>query len=305
MRYNNFCFCTLATGKRYRSHAKMLASDILQHSPGTQFIILTDKPIEFQQHSNVQAYYHKIQSIKGYHDKLFVLQKALELYDTCIFLDSDVRILGTVPHDMEFLPGITARTGCYIIKHNSSSDYIKQKHLPLVLELGRKLSINLDQTKWLHEFMFALKKDNGKEIEFLRLWSKISYIFESKGIYDGEGSIMGLCAAASGLTIRFDSHDRFPFFKDLIETVRIKRGQSNASDKQHLFDIHKNIEYPKRSLWQKGVDKIIQQMLLVYRLLKLKLITRQEKYLIEMLATNYPTASLQEVPTRIKSTSRV
>lgn len=274
MRYNNFCFCTLATGKRYRTHAKMLANDLEKHSPSTEFIVLTDKPIEFKEFSNVQAFHHKIQSIKGYHDKLFVLQKALELYDTCIFLDSDVRILGTVPSDMEFLPGITARTGSNIIKHNSASDYRKQKYLPIILELGQKLSINLEQTSWIHEFMFTLKKDNGKEEELLRLWSDISQIFEKKGIYNGEGSIIGLSAAASGLTIRYDSQDRFPFFKDLIERVRIKNEQSKASEKQYLFDIHNSIEYPQRSLWKKAVDKLTEQAVFFYRLLKLQFRSR-------------------------------
>lgn len=271
MRSNNFCFCTLATGKRYRTHAKMLANDIQKHSPTTQFIVLTDKPIEFQEYSNVQAFYHKIQSIKGYHDKLFVLQKALELYDTSIFLDSDVRIIGTVSSDMEFLPGITARTGTNIIKHNSASDRAKQKYLPVILELGEKLSINLEQTSWIHEFMFALKKDNGKELEFFRLWSDISQIFELKGIYNGEGSIIGLSAAASGLTIRYDSHDRFPFFKDLIERVRIQKGQSKATEKQYLFDSHNSIEYPQRSLGKKAVDKLTEQAVFFYRLLRLQL----------------------------------
>lgn len=277
MRYNNFCFCTLATGKRYRTHAKILANDIQKHSPGTQFIVLTDKPIEFQEYSNIQVFYHKTQSIKGYHDKVFVLQKALELYDTCIFLDSDVRILGTVPADMEFLPGITARTGCNIIKHNSSGNNLKQKNLPLILELGQKLSINLEKTGWIHEFMFAFKKDNGKELEFFRLWLEISKIFEKKGIYNSEGSIIGLSAAASGLTIRYDSHDRFPFFKDLIERVRIQKGQSKASEKQYLFDIQNRIEYPQGSVWKKGVDKLTQQVVFFSRLLRLKFQSIQEK----------------------------
>ena len=37
------CFCTLALGKRYRSHAFLLAEDIEKHSPGIYLIVLTDK----------------------------------------------------------------------------------------------------------------------------------------------------------------------------------------------------------------------------------------------------------------------
>ncbi|BCL37273.1 hypothetical protein [Nostoc sp. MS1] len=256
----------------------MLADDIQKHSHNTQFIILTDKPAEFKQYSHVQAFYHRLQSVKGYHDKRFVLQKALELYDTCIFLDSDVRILSTVSADMEFLPGITARAGCNILKHNNS-DQLKQKKLPLFLELSQKLSIDLENTGWLHEFMFTLKKDHGKEIEFLKLWGEISKVFELQGIYNGEGSIIGLASAASGLTIRYDSHDRFLFFKDIIEKVRIQKCQSQANEKQHLFDIHRSIEYPQRSVWEKGTDKLIKKTVFMYRLLRLKFITSQEDFL--------------------------
>ncbi len=91
-----------------------------------------------------------------------------------------------------------------------------------------------------------------------------------EGIYDGEGNVMRLAAAKAGLTIRFDSEDSFPFFKDKIEQVRVKAGQSNLADKQIYFQMHKEIEFPKRPILRKIVDKINRKVVFFYRLLKLR-----------------------------------
>ncbi|MBW4649811.1 MAG: hypothetical protein KME06_14130 [Kastovskya adunca ATA6-11-RM4] len=269
-----FCFCTLAVGNRYRTHAQMLAKDIQQYSPATTFVVLTDRPTDFQEYSHVLAFKHRLQSIKGYHDKRFALAKALTLFDTCIFLDSDMRIIDFVPTDMEWLPGITARTGCNILKHNVDSN--KRKALSVIEEVAQKLDLDLQKTQWFHEFMFTLRKQAGAEIEFLKLWETISYFFEMQGVYSGQGNVMGLAAAKAGLEIRIESTDRFLFFKDNLEKERIKKGQSKLKEKQVYFDIHKKIEYPERPIWRKGIDKLIKKAGFIYRLSRLKILAKQD-----------------------------
>jgi hypothetical protein len=259
----------------------MLASDIQQHSPATSFVILTDKPTDFENFSHVIAYKHRLQSLKGFHDKRFVIEKSLTLFDTCIFLDADVRILGSVPTEMEWLSGITARTGCNILEHNSRSK--QRKALPVIEKVAQKLDISLEQTKWFHEFMFTVRKQAGAEAEFLRLWQTISYFFEMEGIYDGAGNVMGLAAAKAGLTVRFDSEDRFPFFKDNIEQVRIKTGQSNLKEKHIYFDIHKEIENPKHPTWRKGINKLTKKAVFLYRLLRLRYFVKKDSGFQELL----------------------
>ena len=81
----DYCFCTLAVGKRYRNHAKILAKDIQVNAPHVSFIVLTDEPADFQEYSHVIAIKHRLQSVKGYHDKRFVIEKSLERFDTCVF----------------------------------------------------------------------------------------------------------------------------------------------------------------------------------------------------------------------------
>lgn len=107
----NFCFCTLALGKKYSALASLLAKDIEIYSPNTSFIILTDHPEEFSKYRQVLVFKHEQQGVKCYHDKRFAIAKALSLFNSCIFIDSDMRILASVPEDMQWLltPGISAR----------------------------------------------------------------------------------------------------------------------------------------------------------------------------------------------------
>ncbi len=263
-----YCFCTLAVGKRYRTHARILAKDIQEQAPNVNFVILTDKPADFVDYSHVIAIKHRLQSIKGYHDKRFVIEKSLEKFHTCVFLDSDVRIIGKVAEELDWLPGITARTGCNILKHNEESKL--RTEFAVIEKVAKKLNINLQKTKWFHEFMFVVKKQAGKEQVFLKNWQEISYIFEMEGIYDGEGNVMGLAALKADFPIRFDSEDRFPFFKDNIERIRLKSGQSNLTEKQIYFDMHRSVEYPNRSIVIKILNKINQKVIFFYRLLRLR-----------------------------------
>lgn len=269
-----FCFCTLAVGHRYRAHAELLVQDIQEHMPSTALCILTDRPEQFSEFPRVLAFKHQLQSVKGYHDKRFVLEKSLSLFESCMFLDADVRVLGSVTKEMQWSPGITARAGTDLV---SRMKIIRnQKETRVIKEAAKKLNIDLEKVQWLHEFMFVMKRQNGLEAEFFRLWQTTSYFFESQGIYHGECYSMGLAAAQIGMKIDYFREDRFPFFKDNIERIRINKGQSNHEEKQIYFDVHKEIEYPKRSSLKKVKDKLSQKTVFYYRLLKLRTFARKD-----------------------------
>ena len=121
-----------------------------------------------------------------------------------------------------------------------------------------------------------MKRQNGLEEDFFELWQTISYFFELQGIYDGEGSVMGLAAARIGMTFDFFREDKFLFFKDNIERVRVKNGQSSLQDKQIYFDIHKKIESPKSFIWDKVRNKLIKKAVFYYRLLRLRFFVKQD-----------------------------
>ena len=272
--FQEFCFCTLAVGDRYRAHAQVLARDIHKHMPSKTLCVLTDQPKQFAEFPHVLAFKHHLQSVKGYHDKRFVLEKSLSLFESCMFLDSDVRVLGTTFEDLKWSPGITARAGANLADRMQT--ITNQKEIKVIKEAAQKLNVDIQQAQWLHEFMFVMKRQNGLEGDFFELWQTISYFFEMQGIYDGEGYAMGLAAARIRMTFTFSREDAFPFFKDNIEKVRVKNGQSSLQDKQIYFDIHREIEYPKHSLWEKVQNKLSKQAVFYYRLLRLRIFVKKD-----------------------------
>ena len=271
-----FCFATLAVGKRYREHAKVLSADIQKHCSNIPLIVLTDKPQDFATYPQVLAFLHRLESVKGYHDKRFVIEKALNLFDSCIMIDADMRILGTLPQ-RDYPSGILARTGCNVIKHNSKKSL--QKTNLLIKKVAKQLDINLEQTYWFHEFMFVVTKQNGVEWEFLKIWELLADCFEREGIYYGEGTVMGLAAQKAGLTIKIDRGDKFLFFKDKIERSRIKIGQSNLQDKQKYFEEHRQIETSYSSFLNKKLEKLTGRLAFSYRKLRLKFLKSRQLHI--------------------------
>ena len=269
-----FCFCTLAVGDSYCAHAQMLAQDIQTHMPGTQLCVLTDQPEKFKEFTHVLAFKHHIQSVQGFHDKRFVLEKALSLFESCMFLDSDVRVLGPIIGEMNWAPGITARAGTNLIKHMGNTR--DPKKLEVIKAAAQKLDIDLKQVQWFHEFMFVMKRQNGLEKEFFQLWQTISYFFEVRGIYRGEGYSMGLAAAHIGMKIDFFQGDKFQFFKDKIERVKIKKGRSDLQEKKIYFDTHQNIEHASRPRHKKIAKKLINPIVFYYRLLRLRIFMEKD-----------------------------
>jgi hypothetical protein len=267
----DFCFCTLAVGSRYRAHAELLAQDLQQYAPTIPLLVLTDRPQQFAPYPQVIAIKHFLQSVKGYHDKRLVLQAASDRYEICTFLDADVRILGPVSLAamLEFPPGLTARFGCGILKHNQHTKV--RKALPLIQSVAQALNLDLDQVIWFHEFMFTLRRQDGREQEFFEYWKKIAYYFELNDIYDGEGNVIGLSAAAAGLNIGFRRMDLYPYFKDKIEKEQIRAGKADPQMKRSYFDVHHTIEYPPQNLANKAVLKLQKQADVHYRRLRLQL----------------------------------
>lgn len=266
-RVSTLCFCTLAVGHRYRAHAQLLAADIQQHLPDRPLVVLTDRPEEFTEFPHVLAYRHRLQSVLGYHDKLNVIERAISIFETCIFLDSDIRVLGPASTAIEFPQGLTGRFGCSILKHNQHTKV--RPALPLIQTSAQQLGLDLNSVIWLHECLFTVRRQNGLEKEFLNYWKVLAYYFQMNNIYAGEGNVMGLAAAAAGLNTGFQREDAFPFFKDVIEKERIKKGESTLSLNAPIFKTHKHVEYPHRSFSTKVIHKLQHQLGFYYRWIKM------------------------------------
>lgn len=278
----DFCFCTFAANKVYRNLAKELASDLGKYSPGTTFIIFTDNPSEFSNYSNVLVFKHKRQGVLYYHERRFAIAKALSMFNSCIYLDADVRICAPVPEDMQWLPGITARSSTTMIKHIQGLLKKTDPPRPSIIKLfefikkmGQKLDLDVesDQVTFINEFLFVVTKDAGKEVEFLKQWEKLALYAEVNGYHKHPAYAMGLAAAKVGFPVRHDVMEGIDFFDDRIERVRISKGQSDPKAKQVYFETQKKIEYPKRSIAEKIIIKVGKYVEYYYHLIRLIITT--------------------------------
>lgn len=279
---NSFCFCTLALGKKYRALASLLAKDLDKYSPNTRFVILTDNPHDFSKYSQVLAFKHQQQGVKCYHDKRFAIAKALSLFNSCIFLDSDMRILAPVPEDLPWLmlPGITARACINMPKKFAKVDAgTADARLHREFQFTQKAAqtLNMDaqweDIKFIHEYLFSVTKESGKELEFLQQWDVLARYFELNGVYDGEGNAIGLAASKAGLPVRWSEMPGISFFNNKIEFVRIQKGQSNIDEMSVYFEEHGKIAHRKRSLPEKVVFKLGEAIMHFYRALRLRIVT--------------------------------
>ncbi|HEY9651561.1 MAG TPA: hypothetical protein V6C95_12910 [Coleofasciculaceae cyanobacterium] len=197
----DFGFCTLALRPKYRLLAKQLAQDLETYSPGTVLVIGTDEPQDFEACSNVWAFQlHQRGIFHCYHDKRFVIQEALLKCRSAIMIDADTRIAQEVPSHIQWSPGITGRNQ-NIREHITK--YTPER-LEIIEKVANKLSVQLDDARWIGESLFVVSQDNGKEIEFINIWGKIGDYLELKGIHAGSGNAIGLAAAKVGWTIHED-----------------------------------------------------------------------------------------------------
>lgn len=215
----NVCFCTLAIHKPYRRRAQLLLAD----APDVPWIVLTDEPNDFSGPA-VRAIRHQptgpmaidfltkrvppIGNGRGqpaYHDKRFALEAALQEFDTAILIDADSRF--ERPPTLSPFPA-----GISVVKElqTSVADHLSrwgQHRLPVFQELALDLFGDVDALKsarWCSEALIAVTKD-GRESKFFEAWSRAAEFLQSRGVFSGEGGVIGLAAARAGWTVNYKS----------------------------------------------------------------------------------------------------
>ncbi len=209
-----FCFCTLAIHEPYRRRARVLFAD----APMVDWIVLTDEPDDFAdlpvraiRHSPtgpmaVDYLVHLKSTGNGrgaaaYHDKRFALLAALEDFDTAIYVDADSRIsslpsLGVFPSGLAVMP----------IVRNSVAEHLNHWgswRRPVFVDLARHLTGNddvLHSALWCPESVIAITRDR-RETRFFEAWSIGADFLQSRGVYSGEGGVIGLAAAYAGWSV--------------------------------------------------------------------------------------------------------
>jgi hypothetical protein len=192
-----------------------------------------------------------------------------------MFLDADMRILAPFQLGEDWTPGIAARSCSSISKHFATQ--IKptkqaQRKLAVVQKAAHKLNLDLqdEQIKFVHEFLFVVTKDSGKEATFLTVWEQLGRLFELNGLYSDEGHAIGLAAAKAGLRVNHNPMKDFEFFKDKIEQVKIKTGQSESHKTVAYFETRKQLACSDRPLFQKAVAKLHKYVRLIDRTTRLR-----------------------------------
>lgn len=212
------CFCTLAIHAPYRRRARLLCAD----APGVRWVVLTDEPEEFAglpiralRHAPTGPmavdYLSRLpptgegRGAAAYHDKRFALLAALEDSETALYVDADSRIaaplrLGRFPPGLAVLP----------VVRKSVADHLGacgSWRLPAFVDLARHLTGAEDilrTARWCHEALVAVTKD-GRESLFFEAWATAADFLQSRGVYTGEGGVIGLAAACAGWDVSYDA----------------------------------------------------------------------------------------------------
>ncbi len=212
------CFCTLAIHAPYRRRARLLCAD----ATTVPWIVLTDEPDDFAA-LPVRAIPHaptgpmavdylarlpptgEGRGAAAYHDKRFALLAALHHFDTAIYVDADSRI-GALPPLGDFPSGIAVLP----VVRKSIAEHLENCgswRMPVFVELARHLTGDADillTARWCHETLIAVTKD-GRESRFFAAWSLGADFLQARGVYSGEGGVIGLAAAHAGWRVDYEA----------------------------------------------------------------------------------------------------
>lgn len=141
----------------------------------------------------------------AYHDKRFALIAALQDFDTAIYVDADSRIatippLGVFPSGLAVLPVVRKSIAEHL-------DTCGSWRLPIFVELARHLTGDsgiLQAARWCHETFIAVTKD-GRESRFFAAWSLAADFMQARGVYSGEGGVIGIAAAYAGWSVDYEA----------------------------------------------------------------------------------------------------
>src|SRR5262245_46403247 len=141
----------------------------------------------------------------AYHDKRFAIAAALRDFETAIFLDADSRLaappaLGAFPPGLAVLPVVRATIAAHL-------ETTGAWRLSVFEELARDLTGDaaaLQTARWFHETCYAVTRD-GNEPRFFAAWDRAAGFLQRRGVYSGEGGVMGLAALVAGWSVDYDA----------------------------------------------------------------------------------------------------
>lgn len=229
---NDFAFCTLACGDKYLKNSKDLINDVI--SRGGHIFVMTSSPDYYEDISNENLkIIHYKKPYFSFNEKRNIVNECLKKFSTAVFLDADVRIFDI--DNFNFLNNIEDGLHifnsfgdigntflnedvhpCYSLglrntKYGKAGlDFLEQKNLKYKKNY-HGIGYPDGYLEHFLEGKWILKKDNGKENIFLKIWNEISEFSEKididLGYKDtigaGEGAHMSIAAYNSNIKINF------------------------------------------------------------------------------------------------------
>jgi hypothetical protein len=272
-------FCTSAFGKKYNLMAKLLVGDLEKFAPNHLFVIYTDIPALFKDSLNVLAVRHSCRGVLPYHERRFAIFHALKIADSTIYLDSDVRICSPLPENLNFSPGLTARS-CGNFQKHMKSQFERKSNSPklrktkyFIDKMAQRAGVDMNSPdlKFINEFLFAVTKQEGRELDFLELWGDLAIYADTLGLHKHPTYAMALAAAKSNFSVHRSEMPGLDFFDDRIEHEKIKKGESHKDAKAEYFRQQENIEKVKKGVLSKFLRLISNKFKLFYNRTRVKL----------------------------------
>src|SRR5262249_10774937 len=108
--------------------------------------------------------------------------------------------LGTFPAGIAVLPVVQKSISEHLATCGSW-------RMPIFMELAHHLNCAADillAARWCHETLIAVTND-GRESRFFEAWSFSAEFLQSRGVYSGEGGVIGLAASYAGWSVDYDA----------------------------------------------------------------------------------------------------
>ncbi|MCE5307558.1 MAG: hypothetical protein LLG20_07935 [Acidobacteriales bacterium] len=227
----SYCFCTLALGAPYGRLAVQLASDLAGYSPHAQLLVLTDQCSLFTHSHNVLAIPHRQRSVAAYNDKLCVVNKALKLFRTCIFLDADTRILAPVRlTDDVFEPGVKGRAvfSWQDLKDTGEADAerAKRRKNRMMSLLRNKLQLSQPDSELVCVLESLFSVTHCTQLSaFLSCWNQLALYCEEHRMFAYEGVTIGAAAFVARCPVAKAEFDGVKVFEPIASWDSIARGE--------------------------------------------------------------------------------
>lgn len=225
---NNIVFCTLAYGDKYINFSHNLINQIL--GKGYNFMVYTSDTSKYEYNELLEVIENKNEYF-SFHQKLEIVEIALKKYNTVIFLDSDVEIIGNpdfaifddIEQGLHILGTFGALNNSFLNKDNGKclfderngkygnegEDFLLKNNLKF-----KKIyhGVNEDYLEHFLEGKWIIKKD-GNENKFFEIWKQLSEFTNkidiennfTNNIGAGEGASMSIAAYNSNIKLHIIS----------------------------------------------------------------------------------------------------